>query len=407
MRPDHVPADLVVDFNAFSGDSIEQALEKAESWRRLGPVVWTDHNGGHWVITSHAGVRQVLSDAARFSSAQPRKGVTLVEVDRELHVPIEMDGDEHRQYRRLLIPLFSPRRVQQMQDTIRDVARSLIAGFGERGSCEVVAEYARPLASSMFLGMLDWPLKDREMLEHLAELQLNGPANATQEERAAAKLDAGNQIAQYVRDRVAERRSGVKATEDMTSVIIDSTLDDGAPIPENKLVALLRLLMIAGLDTTQSVLSQSLAYLGEHPEAQEYLRTHPEEIPAIVEEFLRMGAPAMPSRTATADTEVEGVRIAKGDTVHCLIAAANHDAAEYDQPDIAVFTRAVNRHVAFSVGPHKCIGAPLARVVLAAALEEFHRAVASYSVVAAQSHSGAVWGMNRVDLAIKNATVTA
>jgi cytochrome P450 len=189
----------------------------------------------------------------------------------------------------------------------------------------------------------------------------------------------------------------------MTTVIMNSTLADGSPIPERQLVALLRLLSIAGLDTTQSVLSQSLAYLGTHPEAQDYVRQNRAEIPHVVEEFLRWNAPAMPSRSATADAVVDGVRIAAGDTVHLLLAASNRDGQEFENALMIDFTRAVNRHVAFAAGPHKCIGAALARVILAAALDEFHHAIGSYTVLEADSHVGLVWGVNKLVLEVKPA----
>ena len=408
-RPAHVPNELIVDLDLFGGESIDELLAKIEEWRKVGPVLWSDHNHGHWVALSAEAVRAVLSDPKSFSSAEPRRGTTLTDVDRPLQVPIEMDGTEHRQYRRLLIPLFSPVRVQVLEATVREMARSLIAEFAVKGSCDVVADFARPLASGMFMQLMDWPLADRSQLEHLADLGLNGPPNATPAERSAAKLESHMKIAEYVTSQITRRREGDPgiADGDMTTVIMNSTLDDGVPIADDKLVGMLRLLLFAGLDTTQSVLSQSLYYLSTHPEAQQHLRSHRDEIPRAVEEFLRWTAPANPSRTATVDCEIGGVRILKGDTVLCMPAAADRDAAEFDEPGVVDLTRKINRHIAFSAGPHKCIGSALARVVLAAAVDEFHQAVDTYQLDAASSHTGGVWGMNRVDIVLEPAGLPA
>jgi cytochrome P450 len=394
QRPAHVPAELVVEYNAFSGEPIEEQMEKAEQWRALGPVVWSDSNGGHWIVLSIDGVRDVTGRPGIFSSAEPRKGITLVQVDRDLHIPIELDGDVHRQYRKILVPLFSPRRVQLLEESAREIARDQLTNFVSSGRCSVVDDYARPIASAMFMRLMDWPLADCHRLEELADLQLNGRPGATQEELGATKLEANRQIDEYCRERIAERSAAL--ADDMTSVLIQSTLADGEPVPAGQLVRLLRLLMIAGLDTTQSVMSQSIAYLGRHADAQEYVRTHRDDMAAIVEELLRWNTPAMPNRTATADTEICGVPIRAGDTVHCLLSAANRDRGLVENPWTVDFTRTVNRHVAFSGGPHKCIGGPLARVILGAALDEFHQAVSSYRVREAESHTGAVWGMTRV-----------
>jgi cytochrome P450 len=401
-RPDHVPAELVVDFDAYANLTTDEMMAKIEEWRPIGPVLWTDRNNGHWVVLSMSAARTVLSDTATFSSAKPGQGTSLSVVEREMHVPIEMDGIDHRQYRKILIPLFSPQRVNILETTVRELARSLIGDFAERGTCEAVHDYARPLASAMFMKLMDWPLEDRFDLERLTDLELNGPPNATTaEERAAGKQEAFAELARYVKARLAERRDAPDRATDMTTVIMNSTISGDEPIPEDMLIAMLRLLSIAGLDTTQAVLSQSLAYLGTHEDAQDYVRENRAEIPRLVEEFLRWNAPAMPSRSATADSVVDGVKIAKGDTVHLLLAASNRDGDEFKNPLMIDFSRTVNRHLAFAAGPHKCIGAALARVVLAAAIDEFHQAIGSYHVVESDSHVGLVWGMNRLELEVE------
>lgn len=394
-RPSHVPDERVVDYDAFAPITIAEMRDEAERWRPKGSVLWTDRNGGHWVVISAAVAREVLGDPRRFSSARPGQGVTLTAADRPLHVPLEMDPPEHRTYRALLIPLFAPNRVALLQESARRIARERIRAVVGAGYCEVVGDVARPLASSMFLQLMDWPLEDREMLEGIVEQWLNGPMGVAPEERARLKMEAGRRADAYCRAQVARRAAG--AAEDMTTTLMSSTVD-GEPIDPEMLVRLLKLLMIAGLDTVYSTLSQSMALLAARPTAQRYVRDNVDDLPRIVEELLRWNAPAQVTRTATADAELGGVRIAAGDTVHCLIAAVNRDGEEFDSPLELDFTRSTNRHVTFSAGPHRCIGSAMARMMLAVALEEFHTAIPSYELESEESHLGGVWGMNAVRL---------
>jgi cytochrome P450 len=398
-RTSHVPDRLVVDYDAFGPESAEELLRKAREWRKLGPVVWTDHNYGHWVVLAAADVRRVLSQPQIFSSSKPGQGITLTRSERELHVPLELDGDEHRQYRKLLTPLFSPVRVRTLEVQARRISRELLDDMVEKQECDIVADFARPLASAMFLGLVDWPMSDRHRLEELVELVINGFPGASQDEQAQVKGQAIAEMGAYCRERVLERRRN--PTEDMTSVILNSTLADGNTIPDSRLIPMLILLCIAGLDTTQSVLSRSLDYLGRNDSARAAFRANLDNLPTMVEELLRWNTPAVPNRTVMQDVELGGVQMLAGDTVQCLLQAANRDDDEFPDASTADFNRTANRHVAFSVGVHKCIGAALARVILGSALDEFHSRIEDYRVIDSTSHTGAVWGMTNVRMSLE------
>jgi cytochrome P450 len=398
-RPAHVPDELVVDYDGLGDMSIDKMLEQVEEWRRLGPALWTDRNDGHWLVTSSAGCRQVLTNPALFSSSL--KGASLAIVERERTIPLELEGSEHRAYRRAINPLFAPVRVQVLERDVREAAQSFLEKIHVHGDCEVVSQYARPLASSMFLSLMDWPLEDRDRLEHWVEIYLNGYRGATAEELRRAKIEAHTQITDYCRSKLAERRA--HPSEDMTSAVVQAEID-GQPIPERELLGMLVLLMVAGLDTTQSVTSRSIRHLAAHPADQDFVRTNPGQIPIVVEELLRFSAPAGPNRTAVADTEIGGVAIGKGERVHCMIQAGNRDSSEFDHPAAVDFTRDVNRHMTFGLGPHKCLGASLARVVVGAALDEWHKSIPHYTLASSTSHVGGVWGMENVRVEFEPAT---
>jgi cytochrome P450 len=389
-RPAHVPEGVVVDYDAFGQYSTNEMLAKVDEWRPLGEVLWTDRNGGHWLVVSHLANREVLTDTSRFQNwngtAVTPKG------DRPPMVPLELDGEEHQKYRKVLNPLFAPNRVRSIEGDARLLARELLSGISAKDECDVVAEFARPLASSLFLSLVDWPLEDRHILEEMVERELNAPG-ATAEEIAAVKAQALADIAAYCAGQVRKRREN--PTDDMTSVLMRAEID-GEPIPDVRLVSMLLLLMIAGLDTTQSVLSSSIAKLAADGALQASVRSQTAALPEMVEELIRFTGPAGPNRTVTETTEFHGVKLESGDRIHCMVQAANRDPAEFELPNDVLLDRLVNRHLTFGVGPHKCIGAAMARIVLNVALEEFHKHIDHYTLVEAQSHLGGVWGMNHV-----------
>lgn len=392
-RPSHVPENLVVDFDVFGNLQIHEVQELALQWRaEKGPIVWTPHHGGCWIVIGAEEVRQGLTDITIFDSAS--RGVKLAAIDkRERLIPIELDGPEHADYRRLLNPLFAPARTKLLEDDARKVANELLDKIENSGRCDVTSQFARPLASSMFLSLVDWPLDDREQLEHWVELELNGIPGQTMEENQATQAQAMADIAGYCMEQIKLRQA--EPRDDMTMMLMNAEID-GEKLPEKELVGLLMLLMIAGLDTTQSVTSQGIESFALDPSRQEYLREDPSRIPMIIEEVLRWTGPAGPYRAAVRDTELAGVTIKKGDRINFMSQVANRDPKEFDNPDQIDFERDVNRHMTFGLGPHKCIGAALARVILHSAFDEFHRRIPTYRLVDASSHLGGVWGMDKV-----------
>ncbi|WP_067650507.1 cytochrome P450 [Nocardia harenae] len=390
-RPEHVPAELVVDYDALGRMQIDQAHERFRAWRaEKGPVLWTDRNGGYWLVLDPERIRRDLADPETFDSAS--RGIKLVDTGkREPLVPLELDGAEHAAYRRLLNPFFAPRRVRTLSDRAREVARTALAEIVPRGHCDVVTDFARPVASTMFLGLMDWPLEDREKLEDLVEREVNGVPGETPEANQRIQAEAMAEMMAYLSKQLEEQRAG----DNLTNSLVESTID-GAPIPPHRLLSLVVILLTGGLDTTQSITSQAINLLAGRPDLQLQLRTETDHIPEFVEEILRWAAPVGPLRTALRDVDIAGVRIKAGDRVNFLAQAAARDEGEYPNPDTVDFDRGPFRQLAFGLGPHRCIGAALARTILAVALEEFHAAIPAYRPVRAESRLGAVWGMRTV-----------
>jgi cytochrome P450 len=392
-RPDHVPDRLVVDFDTLGELRIADVHAKVRRWRaEIGPVVWTDHNGGYWMVLGADEIRHGLTDVTVFDSAS--RGIKLVAIEpREALVPIELDGKEHTDYRRILNPFFAPRRMRLLEDQVRTVARQILTAIASSGSCDVVGDYARPLASTMFLSLVDWPLEDREELEFIVRRQVNGVPGQTEEANRAIQADALAAVADYCRRQIASRRE--RPRDDMTSTLMNSTVD-GQPIPDERLLNMLIVLAAGGLDTTSSVTSQAIELFALNEDMQAYVREDSTRIPTVVEEMLRWCAPVGPLRAALRDVELGGAPIKAGDRVNFMGQAANRDPEEFTDPEQVRLNRDVNRHMAFGLGPHRCIGAALARTVLAVALDEFHAFIPAYRLVESDSQLGAVWSMKAV-----------
>ncbi|MCW2494473.1 cytochrome P450 [Jatrophihabitans sp.] len=392
-RPAHVPEHLVVDYDNLGDQRIDAVQEAARGWRsEKGSVVWSDHNGGYWIVMGADDLRRGLVETETFDSAS--RGIKMVEIaGRDPLIPNELDGTEHTKYRRLLNPFFAPRRMRLLEEQVRKAAQDLLAGIAPTGRCDVVSEYARPLASSMFLSLVDWPLEDRELLERLVTLQVNGIPGSTPEENLRIQTEALHELAAYCEHQVTSRRENPR--DDLTTQLINATVD-GEPVPQDRLVGMLPPMVAGGLDTTQSVTSQTIRHFAEHPALQDRLRDESTPITDVVEEALRYFAPVGPLRAAIQDTELAGTQIKAGDRLHFMSQLANRDPQEFGDPDELQLDRETNRHLAFGLGPHRCIGAALGRVVLAVALEEFHNAVPSYQLVSADSQLGAVWSMKTV-----------
>ncbi len=396
IRPTHVPDGLVIEYDTFGAEQISDVQGVAQRWRdQMGEVVWTDRHGGHWLVLSAEGCRAGLTDTSMFDSSS--RGVKLVGLldERERMVPIELDGAEHSEYRRMLNPLFSPARMRLLDERVREAGRELIAKFVDNGRCEVVSEFARPLASSMFLNLVDWPIEDREKLEHWVELELNGIPGQSEQENLATQADAIAKIAAYSMKQIEDRTKNPR--DDMTTLLMNTQVN-GEALPPNRVIGLLMLLMIAGLDTTQSVTSQGVELLALRPHLQDQIRLHPERLPMVVEEILRWSGPAGPNRSVVRDLEFCGIEMKRGDRVTFMCPVANRDADEFADPQQIDFEREVNRHMTFGLGPHKCIGAALARTILVGAMDEFHRALPTYSLESSTSHLGGVWGMTTVNV---------
>ena len=283
--------------------------------------------------------------------------------------PLESDPPEHRPFRALMQPFFMPAALAVLEPISRGIAISLLEPLIAAGGGDFAHDLARPLPPQVLLARMGQPLDD--WVEVKAACEAAYLQDATDPADQARYHAANAFLWDYSRAVVAERKARARDPKsDLVAALLAGEID-GAPVDEDLVVGAVRLVAAAGHDSTTSALGICLRYLAEHPDAQALLREKPEMIPGAVEEILRLQSPVIQmTRMVRADTRLGGRALLAGDRVQLVFASGNRDEAAFEDPQEAVLDRRPNRHLAFGVGPHVCIGNGLARQEIKVALEE-------------------------------------
>ena len=289
-------------------------------------------------------------------------------------IPIDTDPPMHGHYRKILLPLFTPRMLDQLTPGIRQTSRELAEAIAAQDVADASKGYARAVVTIVFSRLCgfpeeDWPRFDEWVDDIIYERTANP-------ERAYA---AGNAVRAYFDDLLTARRD-TPHRDDLISVLLEARIEDGRPLTHDELISYCYLLFVAGLDTTAWAIRAGIWHLARVPEAQAQLRAQPELIPAAAEEVLRMLSPVQAmARTCKRDTVVRGTEIRAGERVVLVFGAGNPDPHAFDDPDTIRFDRTKNRHLAFGGGIHRCLGSNLGRRELVIALEEFLATVPAFT----------------------------
>lgn len=336
------------------------------------PVAHSDQYGGYWVSTRYEDVLRIAQDWKSFSS---ELGITVPSVPsgggergggKPMKIlPVGIDPPLHREFKRLINAHFTPAAVAPWEEPTRALVNRLIDGFVERGECDFMTEFARPLPGLAFFELaLHAPTDDLDEVNHYATM---ASLPHVPEQRECLMKLAG-----WI-GRLVERRRQEGPRGDVVDAVMAAEIE-GRPITPEEVIGTIQLLVLGGLETTAGVLGAAMIRFGRHPEIPALLRERPELIPTAVEELLRLdGSFICIGRTARHDAEVDGHTVKAGERVIIYWASANRDEAEFDDPDAFDLDRARNRHIAFGAGPHRCAGSNLARMNLRVALDEVVR----------------------------------
>jgi cytochrome P450 len=328
-----------------------------------------------WFVTRYDDVVAMLSDNERFV-LDPALALTPEELAAfEEDVPIggdervsenllAKDGADHKRLRRLVSKAFTPRMVEQLRPRIEELADDLLDGVVDRGSMELVDEFAFPLPITVIAELLGIPVEDQRRFREWSNTFVTPPVTPELREHAARHTD---EFVEYLDELFASRRA--EPAEDLVSALVRAE-DEGDHLSQNELYAMVVLLIVAGHETTVSLITNAVHALLTNPEQLDALRADAALLPGAVEELLRFDSPVERTitRWATADVELGGETIGRGDLVIAVVGSANRDPARFPHPDELDLRRADNRHVGFGRGPHFCLGAPLARLETEVAL---------------------------------------
>ena len=285
-------------------------------------------------------------------------------------IPLEIDGAEHRKWRRLLDPLFAPKQIAFLEASVRDRAVALIDTFVRKGEAELTEDFCVPLPCITFLELVGAPVKDLDFFIEFKNDVIH-PKGDTVEEMDANMAVAGAKLLEYFATFLTQRRAETEQKDDIIAVLLRSEVE-GAPLTDLELLNILFLFMFAGLDTVTASLTCILAWLGQHVAERDRLVANPSLIPAAIEEIMRYESP-VPSGQRYAQEDIDlgdGLVIKAGEAIHAFWSSANVDPTMYENPLEVDFDRGRANHIVFASGTHRCLGSHLARLELRIAVEE-------------------------------------
>jgi cytochrome P450 len=327
-----------------------------------------------WFVTRHDDAVAVLLDDERFVR-DPALALTPDELEAfssgmpeaiafiDTHM-LNRDGDDHRRLRRLVTKAFTPRMVEQLRPRIQEIADELIDAVEARGEMELVDEFAFPLPITVIAELLGIPVGDRD---HFRRWTNEIVTPALTPEDAAQFIQVIDEFVAYLRE-LFERR-GMTPGDDLISALLQ--VDEGGDtLSEEELFSMVVLLIIAGHETTVSLIGNAVLALLEHPDQRAELQGDPERMSHAIEELLRYDSPVERTlnRWAATDVELGGQTIRRGEGVIVILGSANRDPSRFTDPDRLDLARTDVKHIAFGRGSHYCLGAPLARLEAEVAL---------------------------------------
>ncbi|HZQ31337.1 MAG TPA: cytochrome P450 [Mycobacterium sp.] len=383
-RPDVSP-DVVVDFDHHSDEFNLNELRINADLRRRCPVAWNEHYGGFWFVTGYDAVTQAARDGDTFAHKFEPDAADGVNYQGEMGVPRpegqpalgigEVDGPYHQALRRALTPFFSPGAVDKMRPFMEQSVHWFLDQRIGDGRMDLVLDYASPVPAILTMRLMGLPYDNWRLYANLFHSVM--AVSQDSDEYAAAIAEVPAMMEGLLKFAAARREH---PGEDLTSFLVQFEFD-GRRLDETQLLDILWNLIAGGVDTTTSQTALTLLHLGIHPALRQQLIDDPDLYRTATDEFLRyFSVNQQLSRTVTRDVELGGQHLRRNDRVIISWLAANHDEREFERAGEVVLDRSPNRHVAFGLGPHRCIGAHLARVMSAVMVKAVLDRIPDYRV---------------------------
>jgi cytochrome P450 len=368
-------SDWATDFSHLEPEWATDPYPIQDELRERCPIAHTDRFGGGWLPVRYEDVAAIAYDTERFSSRSIIMGNFRPPVDIAPiggSPPISSDPPFHHDARKLLLPAFTKTAVSKLEPATRAFCHALIDKFEGKETVDAAGDYAQHIPMRVIADMLGFPPEDGAKFREFVENTLEG-INLEPEERIARMSKLFDYILDQIHDHLARPR------EDLTTFLIDAELY-GRKLEADHVAGTMVLLLIAGIDTSWSAIGASLWHLAKNPADRERLVAESRLLPTAIEEFLRAYAPVTMARLVKEDMNWNGVDMKAEDWILLSFPAANRDPAQFERANEVIIDREVNRHAAFGLGIHRCVGSHLARMELRVALEVWLQRIPEFSL---------------------------
>jgi cytochrome P450 len=381
-------SDWATDFSHLEPDWAADPYPIQDDLRRRCPIAHTKRFGGAWLPVRYEDVAAIAYDTEHFSS----RSIILSNFrpPRELapiggSPPISSDPPFHRDARKLLLPAFTREAVMQQEPETRRFCHSLIDAFDGQEVVDAAGDYAQHIPVRVIADMLGFPPEDGPQFREFVEDLLEG-INLPPDER----IERVSRLFEYLIAQVHDHLGNPR--DDLTTYLINAELY-GQKLDPSHVVGTMALLLIAGIDTTWSAIGASLWHLAKTPGDRRRLAAEPGLLPTAIEEFLRAYAPVTMARLVKEDMHWHGAEMKADDWILLSFPAANRDPAQFERAGEVVIDREINRHAAFGLGIHRCLGSHLARMELRAALEVWLERIGEFTL---EDPSAVTWSAGQI-----------
>ena len=384
VRPGVSP-EVVVDFDHHSDEFNKNELMVNADLRRRCPVAWNENYGGFWFVSSYDEVSRIARDGDTFAHKYDPDCPDGVNYQGEMGVPRpegqpalgigEVDGPYHQALRRALAPFFSPRAVEAMRPFMEQSAHWFLDQKVADGRMDLVLDYASPVPAILTMRLMGLPIDNWGLYANLFHSVMAVPQDSDEYAAAVGEVPV---MMDGLLEFLSERRDD--PGDDLTSFLVQFEFE-GHRLEDPELLNILWNLIGGGVDTTTSQTALSLRHLGTHPHLRQQLIERPQLNATAGDEFLRyFSVNQQLSRTVTCDTSLGGQQLRRNDQLIISWLGANHDERQFDRPDDVVLDRTPNPHIAFGLGPHRCIGSHLARLMFEVMVKAVLDRIPDYSV---------------------------
>ena len=367
--PAHVSNEQVVDFDIYN--PMRGGTDYFGTWKAFqeesAPIVWTVANGGHWIATRGAIIREIFEDFAHFSS----KVIFAPRARGEIRLlPVTADPPLHRSYRALMNKSLSPAAIRLMEQTVRDSTIALVERIQANGHCDFIEDFAKLLPIGVFFQMANLPTKDQAQLGHWMEQIMRPDGSMTQEEAMA-------HFSGYLIPYIHQRRK--TPGTDILSALVSGQIE-GRDVTDDEAIQLCTSIVLGGLDTVITLMSFVMWHLAQSLSARRYLIDQPRAIGGAVEELCRRFPVGTNARLVQEDYLFHGVFLKRDDLISMPQILHALDGSIYSNPLEVDFRRNTADYCTFGHGVHRCPGAFLAKTEIRILIEEWLRRIPEFEI---------------------------